>query len=63
MRYVPELVQPFGGGEGEVAAMVGIVGGINPIIAGTSGAVGSAEAFVAEKPESKGRAKFKSWLT
>ncbi|MGP6177671.1 small multidrug efflux protein [Microbacterium sp. A196] len=106
VAYVPELVQPFvvmlAGAvpfvEGELAAMVGVVGGINPIIAGAAGAIGnfasvllvvlitsrartavvdrrtarvmatagavsSAEAFAAEKPESKGRAKFKRWLT
>lgn len=105
VAHVPELVQPFvvmlAGAvpfvEGEVAAMVGVVGGIHPIIAGiaaatgnfitvllvvlltsrartavvdrraarvaaTAGAVDSAETFVAEKPESKGRAKFTRWL-
>ncbi len=105
VAYVPELVQPFvvmlAGAvpfvEGELAAMVGVIGGINPIVAGvaaaignfasvlfvvlvtarartavtdrraarvmaTAGAVGSAEEFAAEKPESKGRAKFKRWL-
>ncbi|MGO1539202.1 MAG: small multidrug efflux protein [Leucobacter sp.] len=105
VAYVPELVQPFvvmlAGAipfvEGEIAAMIGIVGGINPIIAGFSGALGnfasvllvvlvtsrartavadrraervmanagavsSTEHVSAEKPESKGRAKFKRWL-
>lgn len=105
VAHVPELVQPFvvmlAGAvpfvEGEIAAMVGVVGGINPIIAGvaaaagnfasvllvvlatsrartavadrrtarvmaTAGAVSSAEEFAPEKPESKGRAKFKRWL-
>jgi hypothetical protein len=105
VAYVPELVQPFvvllAGAvpfvEGELAAMVGIIGGINPIIAGVSAAIGnfasvllvvfvtsrartavadrrtarvmanaggvsSAAPFVAEKPESKGRARFKRWL-
>lgn len=105
VAYVPELVQPFvvmlAGAvpfvEGEVAAMVGIVGGINPIIAGVAAAIGNfvsvllvvlvtsrartavvdrrdarvavpagaggaAEPISAEKPESKGRVKFKKWL-
>ena len=105
VAYVPELVQPFvvmlAGAvpfvEGELAAMVGVIGGINPIVAGIAAAVGnfvsvllvvlatsrarvavvdrrsarvlvpaggvsSAEVYEAEKPESKGRAKFKRWL-
>ncbi|GGD46312.1 hypothetical protein GCM10010915_29480 [Microbacterium faecale] len=49
VAYVPELVQPFvvmlAGAvpfvEGELAALVGIVGGINPIVAGIFAAVGN----------------------
>ncbi|WP_341769699.1 small multidrug efflux protein [Agromyces protaetiae] len=96
--------------EGEVAAMIGVVGGINPIVAGLAAAVGNfvcvlfvvlltsrartavvnrrraalvaanasasrysgasgtadsvsaLDATTSEKPESKGRAKFKRWL-
>ncbi|MFJ4225875.1 small multidrug efflux protein [Microbacterium sp. NPDC089695] len=107
VAYVPELVQPFvillAGAipfvEGEVASMVGVVGGVNPIIAGIAAAAGNfisvllivmltsrartavvdrqnarvaatvgggsaetAAAVAPEKPESKGRVKFKRWL-
>nr|WP_241428946.1 small multidrug efflux protein [Agrococcus sp. ARC_14] len=83
--------------EGEVAAMVGVVGGMHPILAGLAAAVGNfvcvfvivlltsrartavmdrraarvtvgaglsepEEALATEKPESKGRAKFKRWI-
>lgn len=105
VAQVPEFVQPFvvmlAGAvpfvEGELAAMVGVIGGINPIVAGIAaaggnflsvllvvvltskaragvinrrsarvavpaGGVGDFDDDIVEKPESKGRARFRRML-
>lgn len=96
VAQVPELVQPLivalAGTipfiEGEAASVIGIIGGLNPVVAGVAAAAGNflsvfavvtlgsrvreaavsrragggTATLVEEKPESKGRQRFRRWL-